>query len=144
MVDDLKDRETRLEATNRSLHQKILELESKLEESKGTVPRVAGSREELELKLSESNKKINQLSETVHKKEIEMQGMEERYKKYIEKAKSVIKTLDPKQNPNAAPETMALRTQLNEKDRLLETLEQVKKELVCLKKIELVHDKKKI
>ena len=42
----------------------------------------------------------------------------------IEKAKSVIKTLDPKQNPNAAPETMALRTQLNEKDRLLETLEQ--------------------
>ena len=126
MVDDLKDRETRLEATNRSLHQKILELESKLEESKGTVPRVAGSREELELKLSEANKKINQLSETVHKKEIEMQGMEERYKKYIEKAKSVIKTLDPKQNPNAAPETMALRTQLNEKDRLLETLEQVR------------------
>ena len=71
MVDDLKDRVTRLESTNRSLHQKFLELESKLEESKGTV---AGSREELELKLSEANKKINQLSETVHKKEIEMQG----------------------------------------------------------------------
>merc|ERR1712241_1179461 len=35
------------------------------------------------------------------------------------------KTLDPKQNPNAAnPETMALRSQLSEKDRLLETLEQ--------------------
>ena len=123
-VDDLKERESRLEHTNRNLHQKILELESKLEESKGTVPRVAGSREELELKLSEANKKINQLTDTVHKKEVEMQGMEERYKKYIEKAKSVIKTLDPKQNPNAAPETMALRSQLNEKDRLLETLEQ--------------------
>ena len=74
MVDDLKDRETRLESTNRSLHQKILELESKLEESKGTVLCVAECREELELKLSEANKKINQLSETVHKKEIEMQG----------------------------------------------------------------------
>ena len=38
---------------SRSLHQKILELESKLEDSKGTVtPRLAGSREELELKLS--------------------------------------------------------------------------------------------
>ena len=74
MVDDLKDRETRLESTNRSLHQKFLELESKLEESKGTVLRVAECREELELKLSEANKKINQLSETVHKKEIEMQG----------------------------------------------------------------------
>ena len=41
------------------------------------------------------------LTETLHKKETEMAGMEERYKKYIEKAKSVIKTLDPKQNPNA-------------------------------------------
>jgi len=124
-VDDLKEREARLEATNRSLHQKILELESKLEDSKGTVtPRLAGSREELELKLSDATKKITQLSETIHKKEVEMQGMEERYKKYIEKAKSVIKTLDPKQNPNAAPETMALRSQLSEKDRLLENLEQ--------------------
>ena len=85
---------------------------------------MAGSREELELKLSDANKKINQLGETIHKKDVEMQGMEERYKKYIEKAKSVIKTLDPKQNPNAAPETMALRSQLSEKDRLLETLEQ--------------------
>ena len=55
-----------------------------------------------------------------------MQGMEERYKKYIEKAKSVIKTLDPKQNPNAAPEMSALRNQLGEKDRLIETLEQVR------------------
>ena len=35
------------------MHQKILELESKLEDSKGTgTPRLAGSREELELKLS--------------------------------------------------------------------------------------------
>merc|ERR1712223_1843938 len=124
-IDDMKERESRLEATNRSLHQKIFELESKLEDSKSSgTPRLAGSREELELKLSDANKKINQLSETIHKKEVEMQGMEERYKKYIEKAKSVIKTLDPKQNPNAAPETMALRSQLSEKDRLLETLEQ--------------------
>ena len=52
--------------------------------------------------------------------------MEERYKKYIEKAKSVIKTLDPKQNPNAAPEMNALRNQLTEKDRLIENLEQVR------------------
>lgn len=95
-----------------------------MEDSKGSVPRITGSREELELKLHDAGKKIVQLTETVQKKDVEMQGMEERYKKYIEKAKSVIKTLDPKQNPNAAPETMALRTQLSEKDRLLETLEQ--------------------
>ena len=49
-----------------------------------------------------------------------MAGMEERYKKYIEKAKSVIKTLDPKQNPNAAPEVSALKTQLQDKDKVAE------------------------
>jgi hypothetical protein len=52
-----------------------------------------------------------------------MVGMEERYKKYIEKAKSVIKTLDPKQTPNGAPEVNLLRTQLAEKDRVIDELE---------------------
>merc|ERR1739838_1108701 len=65
-IDDLKEREARLEATNRSLHQKILELESKLEDSKSSgTPRLAGSREELELKLSDANKK-NEPTERNH------------------------------------------------------------------------------
>jgi len=59
-----------------------------------------------------------------------MQAMEERYKKYIEKAKSVIKTLDPKQNPNAVPEVSALRKQLTEKDVLIEALEQVSQRIL--------------
>ena len=100
--------------------------------------RIPGSREELELKVAEANKKVftrllhhildileyaylkqvASLTETLHKKETEMAGMEERYKKYIEKAKSVIKTLDPKQNPNAAPEVSALKTQLQDKDKV--------------------------
>ena len=63
-------------------------------------------------------KQVASLTETLHKKETEMAGMEERYKKYIEKAKSVIKTLDPKQNPNAAPEVSALKTQLQDKDKV--------------------------
>ena len=69
------------------------------------------------MKVAEANKKVSSLSETLQKKEAEMAGMEERYKKYIEKAKSVIKTLDPKQNPTAAPEVSALRNQLQDKDR---------------------------
>merc|ERR1719367_473330 len=121
MIDDLKEREAKLEATNRKMNQRVLELEHGMGQS---VPRIPGSREELELKLSEANKKTASLQDTLAKKDIEMQGMEERYKKYIEKAKSVIKTWDPKQNPNAAPEMSALRNQLNEKDRLIETLEQ--------------------
>jgi hypothetical protein len=57
--------------------------------------------------------------------ELEMVGMEERYKKYIEKAKSVIKTLDPKQTPGggAPPEVNLLRNQLAEKDRVIDELE---------------------
>lgn len=62
--------------------------------------------------------------ETLNRKENEMQAMEERYKRYIEKAKMVLKTLDPKNNPSAAsPEMAALQAQLREKDRLIERLE---------------------
>lgn len=62
-------------------------------------------------------------------KDSDMQVMEERYKKYIEKAKSVIKTLDPKQVAAGAPVAAAgqevgqLRTQLNEKEQRIETME---------------------
>ena len=104
-----------------------MELEARLEEARTNTstpaPKVPGSREELELKLNESNKQIGVLKETLNKKQVEMQGMEERYKKYIEKAKSVIKTLDPKQNPNAAPEMSALKAQINEKDKVIDELE---------------------
>ena len=55
MVDDLKERESKLEATNRKLNQKVLELEHGMVQS---VPRIPGSREELELKLAEANKKV--------------------------------------------------------------------------------------
>ena len=62
LVDDLSEREARMESNNRKLNQKILELESKLEEARGAqnfvAPRVPGSREELELKLAEANKKV--------------------------------------------------------------------------------------
>ena len=63
--------------------------------------------------------------ETLHRKDNEMQAMEERYKKYIEKAKMVLKTLDPKHNTGltASPEVAALQAQLREKDRLIESLE---------------------
>ena len=73
----------------------------------------------------------------MQKKDFDMQVMEERYKKYIEKAKSVIKTLDPKTAAAAAAAGTAagsaiagqemgqLRTQLNEKEQRIETMEHV-------------------
>ena len=54
-----------------------------------------------------------------------MAAMEERYKKYLNKAKSVIKTLDPKHNPGLVPDVATLRQQLRDKERHIEQLEVV-------------------
>jgi len=62
--------------------------------------------------------------------------MEERYKKYIDKAKSVIKTLDPKHNPNAAPEVSALKVQLEEKDKVIEGLERETEKAKAIREME--------
>lgn len=62
------------------------------------------------------------MQETLGRKETELQALEERYKKYIEKAKSVIKSLDPKQNSGSA-EVAVLRSQLLEKHKIIEDLE---------------------
>ena len=52
--------------------------------------------------------------------------METRYRSYLEKARSVIKTLDPKHNNNT--EVVALRAQIIEKARLIRKLEAESKE----------------
>uniref|UniRef100_A0A8C1U339 Hook C-terminal domain-containing protein n=1 Tax=Cyprinus carpio TaxID=7962 RepID=A0A8C1U339_CYPCA len=53
-----------------------------------------------------------------------MRRMEERYKRYVEKARTVIKTLDPKQKSSAPPaEVQVLKNQLTEKDRKIQHLE---------------------
>ncbi|KAK1787262.1 hypothetical protein P4O66_002772 [Electrophorus voltai] len=67
--------------------------------------------------------RVEDLEEALKKKDEEMKQMEERYKKYLEKAKSVIRTLDPKQNQGSAPEVQALKNQLQERERMLHSLE---------------------
>ncbi|KAM9434942.1 protein Hook homolog 2 [Clarias gariepinus] len=69
-------------------------------------------------------KKIDELQTVLRKKDEDMRQMEERYKRYMEKARTVIKTLDPNQKPNSvAPEVQALRNQLSERDRRIQNLE---------------------
>jgi len=140
IVEDMKKREGELNNKNREANKKVMELEAKIEEIQSypnlQVARVPGSREELELKLAESNKKLVTISEMLHRKEAEMAGMEERYKKYIEKAKSVIKTLDPKANPNAAPEVSALKNQLSDKDKVIDDLEKESEKAKAIREME--------
>ncbi|RXN15371.1 Hook -like protein [Labeo rohita] len=69
-------------------------------------------------------KKIDELQGILKKKDEDMRRMEERYKRYVEKARTVIKTLDPKQKSNVVPaEVQALKNQLTEKDRKIQHME---------------------
>ncbi len=139
MYQEMVKQNEEMSVRNRELNMKVMELEASNKDLKTvpSVPRVPGSREELELKVADANKKITQLNETIQKKDAEINKMEERYKKYIDKAKSVIKTLDPKHNPNAAPEVSALRAQLQEKDKVIDELEkETEKAKVALAKLQ--------
>ncbi|KAF2347308.1 Hook-related protein family [Trinorchestia longiramus] len=116
-----------------------MELESEVEESQaagGTTPTPSSastisaspspwsdaSKRDLEKKLQQKCDEVSVLKNTIVKKDGEMAAMEERYKKYLTKAKSVIKTLDPKFNPSLVPEVSALRQQLHDKDMHIDNL----------------------
>ncbi|XP_061732677.1 protein Hook homolog 3 isoform X2 [Nerophis ophidion] len=79
--------------------------------------------DEMEPKYTASSQRVDELEDALKKKDDEMKQMEERYKKYLEKAKSVIRTLDPKQNQGSGPEVQVLKNQLQEKERMLHSLE---------------------
>ncbi|XP_073510401.1 protein Hook homolog 2 isoform X1 [Phyllobates terribilis] len=70
------------------------------------------------------SRKVDELQQILQQKEEDMRAMEERYKRYVEKARTVIKTLDPKQqNYNPPLEIQALKNQLHEKDTRIRHLE---------------------
>uniref|UniRef100_A0A669PI32 Hook microtubule tethering protein 1 n=1 Tax=Phasianus colchicus TaxID=9054 RepID=A0A669PI32_PHACC len=77
---------------------------------------------ELQPDVSQNPQKIGELEAALRKKDEDMKAMEERYKMYLEKARNVIKTLDPKLNP-ASAEIMLLRKQITERDKKIEALE---------------------
>ncbi|XP_029920885.1 protein Hook homolog 3 isoform X3 [Myripristis murdjan] len=79
--------------------------------------------DDMEPKYNATSQRVEELEDALKKKDDDMKQMEERYKKYLEKAKSVIRTLDPKQNQGSGPEVQALKNQLQEKDRMLHSLE---------------------
>ncbi|XP_037228083.1 protein Hook homolog 3-like isoform X3 [Falco rusticolus] len=105
------------------LQKKLEEHLEKLHEANNELQKKRAIIEDLEPRCNNNSLKIEELQEALRKKDEEMKQMEERYKKYLEKAKSVIRTLDPKQNQGAAPEIQALKNQLQERDRMFHSLE---------------------
>uniref|UniRef100_A0A2P2I6G4 Protein hook n=1 Tax=Hirondellea gigas TaxID=1518452 RepID=A0A2P2I6G4_9CRUS len=158
MLSELQERHNCTSVENRQLNQRIMELESEVEESRSAgglstpTPSAASTltvgntstnpawsdafKREYEKKLTLKNEEIATLRETLVKKDGEMAAMEERYKKYLNKAKSVIKTLDPKYNPSLVPDVATLRQQIYDKDRHIDNLERESEKAKAMRDIE--------
>ncbi|XP_061887140.1 protein Hook homolog 3 isoform X2 [Entelurus aequoreus] len=106
-----------------SLKKKYEEHMEKVQQLNNELLRKNAYIDEMEPKYSANSQRVDELEDALKKKDDEMKQMEERYKKYLEKAKSVIRTLDPKQNQGSGPEVQVLKNQLQEKERMLHSLE---------------------
>uniref|UniRef100_A0A1E1XGN5 Protein hook n=1 Tax=Amblyomma aureolatum TaxID=187763 RepID=A0A1E1XGN5_9ACAR len=148
MLEDAQSRQNDLETEVRLLSQRNLELESQLEDSReaASVHEGAETRQQLAMaqrrckeleaqlreressleamatRLAESCESQSELTEQLEKKAEETRVMEERYQKYLEKAKNVIRTLDTR-SPSSA-EVVALRNQLQDKAKHIAQLQQ--------------------
>ncbi|XP_063311422.1 protein Hook homolog 3 [Pelobates fuscus] len=154
LLDDANMRKNELETENRLVNQRLLEVQSqveelqkslqeqgakaedsillkkkleehleKLHEANNELQKKRAIIEDLEPRYNNSSLKIEELQDALRRKDDDMKHMEERYKRYLEKAKSVIRTLDPKQNQGTGPEIQALKNQLQERDKMFISLE---------------------
>uniref|UniRef100_A0A8C3ATJ5 Protein Hook homolog 3 n=1 Tax=Cyclopterus lumpus TaxID=8103 RepID=A0A8C3ATJ5_CYCLU len=143
LLEDANRRKNELETENRLINQRLMEEQGQVEElhknlqeqgskaddvSNDMLVLHCGAKDIQSLTKSLlcrclSAQRVEELEDALKKKDEDMKQMEERYKKYLEKAKSVIRTLDPKQNQGSGPEVQALKNQLQEKDRMLHSLE---------------------
>uniref|UniRef100_A0A4W6DGU2 Protein Hook homolog 3 n=1 Tax=Lates calcarifer TaxID=8187 RepID=A0A4W6DGU2_LATCA len=133
LLEDANRRKNELETENRLINQRLMEEQSQVEELQKTLQEQGSKADDkcikrvhntiIKLNCSLSAQRVEELEEALKKKDEDMKQMEERYKKYLEKAKSVIRTLDPKQNQGSGPEVQALKNQLQEKERMLHSLE---------------------
>lgn len=157
LLDDSEQRLNTLREKNRTANQRIMELENKLEqlteqqwennnadknktlqnqlvqlqndkkEASNEQERFVLQLDEKETILQGQKQKIASLQENLARKEYENAALEERYKKYIDKAKSVIRSLDPKQS-NYPCELLVLRNQIMEKRKIIDDMERSYKE----------------
>lgn len=105
----------KLEDHLQKLHEADLELQRKREYI-----------EELEPPTDSSTaRRIEELQDSLQKKDADLRVMEERYRRYVDKARTVIQTLEPKQRPPTvvSPEFHTLRSQLWERNLRIRQME---------------------
>ncbi|XP_008583170.1 PREDICTED: protein Hook homolog 2 isoform X1 [Galeopterus variegatus] len=113
------------DAISTLLKRKLEEHLQKLHEADLELQRKREYMEELEPPADSSTRRIEELQHSLQKKDADLRAMEERYRRYVDKARTVIQTLEPKQRPpgGAPPELHTLRTQLRERDVRIRHLE---------------------
>uniref|UniRef100_A0A8C6VS88 Protein Hook homolog 3 n=1 Tax=Naja naja TaxID=35670 RepID=A0A8C6VS88_NAJNA len=151
LLDDANMRKNELETENRLVNQRLIEVQSQVEELQKSLQEQGSKAEDVIVlyahsfpfcreKLHEANNELQKKRAIIEdleprynnsslEKVIYGPPLEERYKKYLEKAKSVIRTLDPKQNQGSAPEIQALKNQLQERERMFHSLEVISYEI---------------
>ncbi|MEQ2300460.1 Protein Hook 1, partial [Ameca splendens] len=95
---------------------------SQLNEAQDEIMKNKELLEDLQPDNTQTSLKVDELMAALKKKDDDMRAMEERYKMYLEKARDVIRALDPRLNP-ANAEIQALRNQLADRDKQILNLE---------------------
>ncbi|XP_035298430.1 protein Hook homolog 2 isoform X6 [Cricetulus griseus] len=123
----LQEQESKAEdATPTLLKRKLEDHLQKLHEADLELQRKREYIEELEPPTDSSTaRRIEELQDSLQKKDADLQAMEERYRRYVDKARMVIQNLEPKQRPptGVSPELHTLRTQLWERNMRIRHLE---------------------
>ncbi|XP_047632878.1 protein Hook homolog 2 isoform X2 [Phacochoerus africanus] len=107
------------------LKRKLEEHLQKLHEAELELQRKREYIEELEPPADTNTRRIEELQHSLQKKDADLRAMEDRYRRYVDRARMVMQTLEPKQRPpgGAPPELHSLRTQLRERDVRIRHLE---------------------
>ncbi|XP_022382606.1 protein Hook homolog 2 isoform X4 [Enhydra lutris kenyoni] len=105
----------KLEEHLQKLHEADLELQRKREYIEELEPPAD----------SGTARRIEELQHSLQKKDADLRAMEERYRCYVDRVRTVMQTLEPKQRPSGGPppELHTLRTQLRERDVRIRHLE---------------------
>lgn len=113
-------------ATPTLLKRKLEDHLQKLHEADLELQRKREYIEELEPPTDSSTaRRIEELQDSLQKKDADLRAMEERYRRYVDKARTVIQTLEPKQRPPTvvSPEFHTLRSQLWERNLRIRQME---------------------
>ncbi|CAL1545552.1 unnamed protein product [Lymnaea stagnalis] len=126
-LEDLQENEKSASAASNSeyvsMRTQLSESKQRLEERDLQLHQKQQHIDDLSTRLAATNDRVVELADQLGRKDEEIRIMEEKYRKYLEKAKNVIKSLDPRHGLDSSTEVFALKNQLHEKDNYISFLE---------------------